>query len=106
MKSTGIQMELTGMQIRRLCKEKGKTVRDIQEYLGLACPQSVYRWMKGLSLPSLDHLYALAECLGVEIGALVVGEQCRGCSWLRRKDFRILQYYRLWREYVIGLQLQ
>ena len=35
---------------------------DIQSCLGLSCIQSVYRWIKGVNIPSVDHLYALG-CL-------------------------------------------
>ena len=54
-----ISKEETGKRIRRLLAECGITVRDVQEELELDSPQSVYKWLKGKALPSLDNLLVL-----------------------------------------------
>ena len=39
--NTRIDMKLTGKKLSYLAKLRGYSVKDIQEYLGLACPQPV-----------------------------------------------------------------
>ena len=53
-------------------KKLGSTLkRYIQEYLGLACVQTVYRWTAGISIPTVDNLYALSRLMNISIDALV-----------------------------------
>ena len=35
----------TGVNLRRIMDVRGITPKDVQEYLGLGCVQSVYRWI-------------------------------------------------------------
>ena len=35
----------TGVNLRRIMDMRGITPKDVQEYLGLGCVQSVYRWL-------------------------------------------------------------
>ena len=58
-----ISKEETGKRIRRLLAESGITVRDVQEELELDSPQSVYTWLKGKAIPSLDNLLVLGLSL-------------------------------------------
>lgn len=39
-----IDLKMTGERLKLLTKQHGYTVKNIQEYLGLACPQPIYRW--------------------------------------------------------------
>ena len=55
-----INMKMTGQRIRWIMRMKGFTVRDLQEYLGLSTPQSIYHWFEGRSIPTVDNLYALS----------------------------------------------
>ena len=43
------------------------------KYLHLSCPQPVYRWLRGKTLPSVDHLYALSRLFGVHMEDLLAG---------------------------------
>lgn len=70
--NTRIDMKLTGKKLSYLAKLRGYSVKDIQEYLGLACPQPVYRWYKGIILPSVDNLLRLSELFGVHMEELLV----------------------------------
>ena len=45
---------------------------DIQKYLHLSCPQSIYRWYKGKILPLVEHLCALSRLLNIHIEELLV----------------------------------
>lgn len=51
------------------------SIKDIQEYLHLSCPQPVYRWIKGKILPSVDHLLMLSELFGVHMEKLLVKKE-------------------------------
>lgn len=69
-----ISKEETGKRIRRLLAECGITVRDVQEELELDSPQSVYKWLKGKALPSLDNLLVLGCMLDLPVEQLLVLE--------------------------------
>lgn len=66
----------TGQNIKRIMLLKGMTVKDIQDYLGLSTPQSIYHWFDGRNLPTLDNLYALSELFHVPMDFIVKGN-CR-----------------------------
>ena len=65
----------TGINLRRIMDRQGISARDVQEYLGLGCVQSVYRWLDGHSMPTVDNLYALSEMFQIPIDALVCGNR-------------------------------
>ena len=60
-----------GRNIRRLRLEKGYSVNALQEYLGLSCPQGIYHWQRGSTLPSTDNLYALSKLWGISINDIL-----------------------------------
>ena len=62
----------TGRNIKRLRKERGLTVRDLQKYFGFDEPQAIYKWQWGKSLPTLDNIYALSFLLEVPIDDILV----------------------------------
>lgn len=65
----------TGINLRRIMDIRGITPKDVQEYLGLSCVQSVYRWLDGINMPTIDNLYALSELFQVPIDAIVRGNR-------------------------------
>ena len=65
----------TGVNLRRIMDLRGITPKDVQEYLGLGCVQSVYRWLEGISMPTIDNLYALSELFQVSIDEIVCGNR-------------------------------
>ena len=67
-----IDMIATGKNILSLRREKGFTVRDLQEFFGFEEPQAIYRWQYGKTLPSVDNLYALSAILGVSMEEILV----------------------------------
>lgn len=67
----------TGKNIMALRKEKGLTVRELQEYFGFEEPQAIYRWQYGKTLPSVDNLYALSAVLGVPMEKILIPVSCR-----------------------------
>lgn len=68
-----VNLKATGENIIRLRKEKGLTVKQIQEFFGFEQPQAIYKWQRGESLPSVDNLFALSKLLGTSIDAILVG---------------------------------
>ena len=58
-----INMQATGINIKRLRKQKGITVQQIADFMGFTEPVAVYKWQRGASLPSTDNLLALAKLM-------------------------------------------
>ena len=71
-----VDMKLTGQNIAALRMQRGISVRDLQLMLGFSTPQSIYKWQRGETLPTIENLAALACILGVTIDAIVAVE-CR-----------------------------
>ena len=67
-----IDLPATGRRINQIRKEKGMTVQMLQEYFGMKNPQSIYRWFRGETLPSLENAFALSALLGTSLDELLV----------------------------------
>ena len=67
-----IDLTATGAHLKELLEKRGVTVQDIQEAMGLASPQAVYRWLRGSNMPSVDNLYALSRFLDVPMDNVIV----------------------------------
>ena len=62
----------TGIRITELRQQTGLTVRDLQDIFGFNTPQAIYRWQRGLTLPTLDNLVVLAAVFGTTLDAIIV----------------------------------
>lgn len=94
-----IDMIKTGLKLKMYIDNSSMSVKDIQEYLHLSCPQPIYRWINGKILPSVDHLLMLSELFGTHMEELLVKKQNEGSTELvfcadRNFEDRILLYYR------------
>ena len=69
-----VDMKRTGQNISALRQRRGIAVRDLQEMLGIATPQAIYKWQRGETLPSIENLAALACILGVTIDEILAVE--------------------------------
>ena len=67
-----IDRKRTGIRLRRIMDERGLSVKDVQQYLELGSVQSVYHWLNGLSMPTIDNLVVLAAVLDVTIDEILV----------------------------------
>ena len=67
-----IDMKKTGILLKETIEKAGYTVKDIQKILHLSCPQPIYRWFKGIILPSVEHLYVLSRLLKIHMEDLLV----------------------------------
>lgn len=65
----------TGINLRRIMDDHSVSARDVQEYLGLGCVQSVYRWLDGISMPTVDNLYAMSQLFQISIDEMVCGNR-------------------------------
>lgn len=88
----------TGINLRRIMDLRGITPKDVQQYLGLGCVQSVYRWLDGVNVPTVDNLYALSELLQVPIDAMVCGNRAPIVSnvsseMMDSRERRLCAYY-------------
>ena len=70
-----INMTATGMNIARLRKNAGMTVRDLQAIFGFANPQAIYKWQRGEAMPSLDNMIVLAAVFNVTVDEILVLEE-------------------------------
>ena len=101
-----IDMVKTGKKIKRIVAEKGYTVKMIQEYLQLSCAQPIYRWYKGIILPSVDHLLNLSILLDVHMEDLLVKKNegvaevlIDRVEWQAVQE-RIREYYKYFGEFI------
>ncbi len=85
----------TGINLRRIMDMRGVSARDVQEWLGLGCVQSVYRWLDGINMPTIDNLYALSELLQISIDEIVRGNRTSipSCDFTRMMDLRKNRLY-------------
>lgn len=92
-----IDLKLTGKNIKRLISESKYSVKQIQEYLHLSCPQPIYRWFQGKMLPSIDHAYALSQLLRVHMEELLIPKFENECvcniSDIKNAQTRRIQTY-------------
>ena len=72
-----INKKQMGQRLKRIVKRKKVLPKTIQQFLGLSCVQTVYRWMEGVNVPCIDHLYALSILLEVTLDELVAGKTGR-----------------------------
>lgn len=89
-----IDKRKTGVHLRKLMDERRLTVKDVRKYLGLGSVQSVYHWINGISMPTIDNLYALSALFQVPVDDMLCGN---------RRPMPITakhtQYSRLWAYY-------
>ena len=67
-----VNMKQTGQNISMLREQRGLSVRQLQNMMGFATPQAIYKWQHGESLPTVDNLVALSAIFAVPIDAILV----------------------------------
>ena len=67
-----INMEKTGQNIKRLRKQAGLSIKDIQYVFGFTTPQAIYKWQRGLSLPTVDNMVVLAALFDVKVDDILI----------------------------------
>ncbi len=67
-----IDMTATGINITRMRRQAGLSVKDLQEIFGFSTPQAIYKWQRGTALPTVDNLAVLAAVLNVRIDDILI----------------------------------
>lgn len=67
-----IDMIKTGENINQKISEQNYSVKEISDCLGFNSTRSVYKWIKGINLPTLDNLLILSEILGTTMDELII----------------------------------
>ncbi len=70
-----INMIKTGNNISRLRKERGLSIKEIQEAMGFNTPQAIFKWQRGEALPTVDNLAVLSELFHTTIDEIIVKEK-------------------------------
>lgn len=70
-----IDMDATGLAIHRFMEAKNTSVKDLQDLFGFGTPQSVYKWINGKTIPTIDHLVTLSEYFGVAIDDIIIRKE-------------------------------
>lgn len=70
-----IDKKETGIRLKKLMEQRGITAKDIRQYLHLGSVQSVYHWLNGECLPSVDNLYALSQLFQVPVDDMLCGSR-------------------------------
>ena len=71
-----IDMAATGINIVRMRRKAGLTVKDLQNIFGFSTPQAIYKWQRGTAMPTVDNLVVLAAVFGVTIDEILVYGDC------------------------------
>lgn len=69
-----VNLAMTGANIRTIRKQRGLSVKDLQDIFGFATPQAIYKWQQGVTLPTVDNLVVLASVFGVPMEKILVIE--------------------------------
>ena len=69
-----VNLAMTGAHIRAIRKQRGLSVKDLQDIFGFATPQAIYKWQQGVTLPTVDNLVVLASVFGVPMEKILVIE--------------------------------
>ena len=67
-----IDLIRTGENIRRLREDRDLTVMEVQSFLRLSSVQAIYQWGRGISLPTVDNLYALSHLFEISMNEILV----------------------------------
>ena len=69
-----VNLAMTGANIRAIRKQRGLSVKDLQDIFGFATPQAIYKWQQGVTLPTVDNLVVLASVFDVPMEKILVIE--------------------------------
>ena len=70
-----LDLRRTGERIKELRKEHNLTVEEVAEFMGFESVQSVYKWQRGESLPTVDNLYALGKLFETTVDEILRGSK-------------------------------
>ncbi|HEX2947335.1 MAG TPA: helix-turn-helix transcriptional regulator [Clostridia bacterium] len=94
-----LNLEATGRNIKRLRKENGYTVRDLQAIFRFNEPQAIYKWQRGDCLPTVENLLVLSQLFGLPIEGILVFDEVPFSSANVRCLAGIIKYIRGFRHF-------
>ena len=62
----------TGLNIKKLMKSKGITVKDLTEMFFFSNETAVYKWLRGATIPNVENMLALSTLFGVSMNEILV----------------------------------
>ena len=68
---TVIDMPLNGQNIKKAVRDSGKKASDVATQIGLSDKSTLYKYMRGSVMPSIDMLVALSAATGTSLDTLV-----------------------------------
>lgn len=89
-----IDKKATGNRIKRIMDRRNISVKELKEYLGLSCVQSIYHWLDGTCLPTLDNLYAMSQMFETTVDEMICGNRkSRVARETDARSRRLYDYY-------------
>ena len=67
-----IDARATGENINRMRKARGLSTAEMQDILGFTNRNAIYKWFRGVNLPTLDNLVILAALFDVNMSDIIV----------------------------------
>lgn len=67
-----IDIQATGENIKEFLEQNHITPKDVAKECGFTTCNTVYKWFRGESLPSIDSLVIVADMIGVPVDNLLV----------------------------------
>ena len=65
-------MIATGKNIENLRKQRELSVKDLQDIFDFSTPNAIYKWQRGIAMPTIDNLVVLAAIFQVQIDDILV----------------------------------
>lgn len=73
-----LDLVATGNNIKKLIKDRNLKISDVQFKFGFNTPQSIYCWMRGEKMPSIDNLVILADILNCKLDDIIITNKYKG----------------------------
>lgn len=67
-----INVEKTGQNIKNLMKKEKLSVRELATLMDFQSPYAIYKWFRGVGLPSIDSLVMLSAIFNLQIEDILV----------------------------------
>lgn len=62
----------TGKNIKDMATKHGMRAQDIQTVFGFGTPQTVFKWFRGATMPSIDNMVVLAKIFNATVDDILV----------------------------------
>ena len=70
-----VDRKMTGRKINNLMIDKGISVLRLEDMMELESAQSIYKWLAGETLPTVDKLVKLSQIFECTIDEIVVQKE-------------------------------